>query len=493
MFPNQAAPQHEESTSDNLSKDNEQPDIVDADQEMPDADAESEDGDQNSDDSSSIDDGYIDRRDNKTIEAIDDSAFKNLLLHHLDPEGKLNVSICQIEERDGGTWHHVAILSAEGHGRFVIKVPFTGTAEWWQEGDAYNLRSEAQTMNYIRRNTSVPVPEVIAYDDSLNNPISAPYILMRAVEGRLATHAWYGRTPNGQLDKPNADNPSPATNQQRKRFLKSLAYTMAELRHLEFDKIGMLNFDGNADVPEVGPWFEDMQDSQQLKEIPAYKSSKEFYQSKIDYVKEKFELALELDDHGYGILELLSIVFEKSPFSSSKKTISDTHETFVLAHNDLDLQNIYVDDDFNIVGIIDWDLTVTAPRCVGYSSLPVFLREDWEPEYGLETARHMPWSLVDYRKIYAEYVMQATASPNGLGDGKYTAKSHMYYAAYSVGTYSKAVEYFAPRICNELAHLRALNVHTFLENFGNEDWAGADRARIMLKKGLAMLFSVESE
>ncbi|KAF2662522.1 hypothetical protein K491DRAFT_673040 [Lophiostoma macrostomum CBS 122681] len=464
------------------------------DQEMTDADSESEDHDQNTGElqtKSSTDDDYVDRRDFDTIKAIQDSAFEKLLLQHIDPEGKLDVNKCQVEEHDGGSYHYVVFLSVEGHGRFVVKVPFSGTATWWQEGDAYNLRSEAQTMNFIRRNTSVPIPEVIAFDDSLDNAIAAPYILMRAIEGRVATHAWYGRTPNGQLDKSNADNPSLATVQQRKRFLKNLAYTMAELRHLRFDKIGMLNFDGNAGVPEVGPWFEDMQDGQQLKEVPAYESSKDFFQSKIDYVKDKCDG--QIDDLAYGIMEVLKLAFGSSPISSSKEKASDIQESFVLTHNDLDLQNIYVDDNFNIVGIIDWDLTVTAPRCVGFSSFPVFLREDWDPDYDLETAKHMPWSLAEYRMLYTGYMKQATSGPDGLGDGKYTSRSHMYYAAYSVGMYSAATQYFVERICKELPLLRSLDHDTFLENFGGESWTGSDRARTVLKRGLEMLFSAESE
>ena len=38
---------------------------------------------------------------------------------------------------------------------------------------------------------------------------------------------------------------------------------------------------------------------------------------------------------------------------------------FVLSPPDFDSQNILVDDQGNVTGIIDWDLVQTLPSCVG--------------------------------------------------------------------------------------------------------------------------------
>jgi len=67
-----------------------------------------------------------------------------------------------IEKRYEGSFNYCAILNAGTCGRWVIKVPFTGAAKTWTDGDAHRLRSEAQTMIYIRHNApKVPIPEVL--------------------------------------------------------------------------------------------------------------------------------------------------------------------------------------------------------------------------------------------------------------------------------------------------------------------------------------------
>jgi hypothetical protein len=102
-------------------------------------------------------------------------------------------------------------------------------------------------------------------------------------------------------------------------------------------------------------------------------------------------------------------------------------ETFTVHHRDLDLQNILVDEDGNITGIIDWDKAFVAPRYLGAAAAPFFLQKDWLPEYlnNLETAPHMGWKTHHYREIYAAALVEA-----GNPDAIYTTKSAIYRAAF---------------------------------------------------------------
>ena len=59
---------------------------------------------------------------------------------------------------------------------WVFKVPCIGYLPEWSEASERNLRSEANTMNFIRKHTRIPVPEVYAFDSRLDNVINAPYI-----------------------------------------------------------------------------------------------------------------------------------------------------------------------------------------------------------------------------------------------------------------------------------------------------------------------------
>ena len=102
-----------------------------------------------------------------------------------------------------GASNHCVILSFEGHGNFVIKVPFTGIAGVWEPEDAHNFRREAQTMEYIRRKTRIPIPDILAFDDTLENALSAPYVLMRGVRGLPAAVVWVTamRTADGSPNR----------------------------------------------------------------------------------------------------------------------------------------------------------------------------------------------------------------------------------------------------------------------------------------------------
>ncbi|ORY14217.1 kinase-like domain-containing protein, partial [Clohesyomyces aquaticus] len=362
------------------------------------------------------------RGDFESIESIPDAAFQALLLQNIDPGNILNPDDCSVTKRTQGSYHYCAVLNIKNLGSYVIKVPAIGTPALWCEGDAHNLRGEARTMEYIRRQTSIPVPEVLCWDDTLSNPIGAPYIIMRVVEGKPAYKLWLdGRRPHHST----ADMPSPELAKKRREFLRELANTIAELQHLRFDKIGMLDFDDIDGTPKIGHyWIDDGHGQMKLR--PAYSSSEEYFQAKL--VAHIVDEDDDSSDLVWGRRNFMKYFYDSHPFSRSS---SDAKETFVLAHNDLDLQNILVDDSGKITGIIDWDLTVTVPRCIGYASLPLFLQEDWNENYDMESACHMPWSLDYYRSLYAEYMADATrnSSTGAFGDGKYTRKSHIYQAA----------------------------------------------------------------
>ncbi|KAG9187963.1 hypothetical protein G6011_01886 [Alternaria panax] len=147
------------------------------------------------------------------------------------------------------------VLTATNAGAYVVKVPGVGTALRWQKHDGYMLRSEFGTIKFIRERTKCPVPEVIAYSDTLDKDLDVSYILMKACTGVSGVGVWFGANADGTWDPEEADFPSAALAAKRLRMLRSLAQTMAELRNLEFDKIGALK-SNNADkngMPTVGP------------------------------------------------------------------------------------------------------------------------------------------------------------------------------------------------------------------------------------------------
>ncbi|KAI4604882.1 hypothetical protein J4E83_010930 [Alternaria metachromatica] len=382
----------------------------------------------------------LDRADWEPLRALDHSNFQKTLWQHLNN----SVEYCADDyifcgEHEGG-YNFVRIYrvtNSPNDGEYVVKIPCVGTAARWQKQDAYMMRSEFGTIKFIGERTKCPVPEVVAYDDKLDNTLGAPYILMKACTGRSASEVWHDAHPIlNNWDEDTVDFPSAELASKRSRMLRSLAQAMAELRHLEFDEIGALCFD-NVDAnekPTVGSLWEcnidpeliaeDMATEKALTEKPVYDSSLELYTNGL---LEAWPCEGRKGRPGviHGILDAM---FRSDAFAKSVKP-GESEETFVLRHDDLNLQNVFCDPDTGeVTGIIDWERASTAPRCLGYSSLPKFLTLDWMPGYEVLDAPHSPLSLQMYREIYADAMIKATGVD---GDGKYTSKSAMYQAAHA--------------------------------------------------------------
>jgi hypothetical protein len=101
------------------------------------------------------------------------------------------------------------------------------------------LTQEAESMKYIWRNTTIPVPRIYAYSATLNNDVDCPYIIMSRLPGKSAANIWL--LEPYEYDAPSQMTGTPSLDAERKRlnFLRSLATQMTKLKELRFDPIGM--------------------------------------------------------------------------------------------------------------------------------------------------------------------------------------------------------------------------------------------------------------
>ena len=112
---------------------------------------------------------------------------------------------------------------------------------------------------------------------------------MKACRGIKAGDIWFDRMYNGDDDVEQAKFPSTERLAKREDFFQSLARAMAELRTLEFDKIGTLDFDfvdsdGN---PSIGPCWHwridpdtvtgDLDTDKVLRQQPVCESSQDLF------------------------------------------------------------------------------------------------------------------------------------------------------------------------------------------------------------------------
>ncbi|KAI5464364.1 kinase-like domain-containing protein [Mariannaea sp. PMI_226] len=187
--------------------------------------------------------------------------------------------------------------------------------------------AEAETMRFIRANTSIPVPEVQnAYRDDESGEVT---IIMDFVEGQTLKDAW--------------DEYSEA---EQESVISQLRGYMAQLRDFKGDFIGSI--DGTAC------------NDQYFSEIPEgygpYKNEQDFNNGIVR--------AMKMDNEN-GFSEWRCTVW---------LSVMKDHE-IVLTHGDFDPRNIIVQGS-KVAAILDWEMAGYYPSYWEYGK--ALLRPEWE-------------------------------------------------------------------------------------------------------------------
>ncbi len=334
-----------------------------------------------------------------------------------------NEGTCKLVSRQHGVYNSVYTIQFEDGDKACIRVPACGWSQRWQHEDVQLLRSTALAMRMLENKTSVPLPRVLAYDCSFENEILAPFILMTCIDGTGARQVW------------NADEGLVPKEARRQNILKGIAQAMSGLRHLKYSKSGSFWFDEEnlQAEPVIG-------ESLHLR-VEGYVINRRFeaagpYSSTRDKVNADLHRLLKderfpedcQNSSTKGVLELYRLV--AAAFLDATE-VPDSAEEFVLMHEDFDIQNMVVDDSGNLTGILDWDGLSSQPRQVGWSMVPYWIQGDWAPGYrwppaiGADFASVRPEEFERYRQDYARYMWEACG---GVGDCRFTSKSHIYRA-----------------------------------------------------------------
>ncbi|KAF8434020.1 hypothetical protein BGX38DRAFT_179909 [Terfezia claveryi] len=272
---------------------------------------------------------------------------------------------------------------------WIFKIPCIGYLPEWSDLSARKLRSEANTMTFIRKHTAIPVPEVYAFDSRLDGD-----------------EQW----SEEQLEE------------RRVGWLKAIAGFLFELGKFGFDQCGMLDFkdNGNLNGPiGISPLS-----------VCDLGAEKQLQECSVGLVPPKFaEMGPFLDTKSYlfglldlqpssslnmGLQRIIRQLINWIPESIANAQLRSDGHRFVLCHPDFGLQNIMIsnDADCRILSIIDWDGVATSPLCLGNERYPRWLTRDWDPlmyQYDPETPENIqlensPEDLQRYREIYATHM-----------------------------------------------------------------------------------------
>lgn len=201
----------------------------------------------------------------------------------------------------------------------------------------------------------MPAPRVHDFElESAANPVGVSFILMDKLPGRSLS--WCD-----------------ATRHHKEKVLSQLADIFVELHRHPFSLIGCLDGFEETRVGPVGlECFTDIEGSK-LRTTGPFESLPSYYRSFI-----RITLDLIVSDEKYlqraadayliqrFLLDLIPHILPKPK----------ENEKFYLKHVDDKAVHIFIDEDYNITGIIDWEMACTAPASIAFGSPRMILPID---------------------------------------------------------------------------------------------------------------------
>jgi Phosphotransferase enzyme family len=308
-----------------------------------------------------------------------------------------------------GGFHILYLITFTDGVKWLLKVPATGHSDHFDAGAARSLTSEALTMRFLKRETTIPIPEVYHFDASLDNELHVPFILIEYIDGVSCQDMWF----NDRISKELLE-------QHRLRALEDVAKSMLQLGRFAYGRGGQPMFDSEGNLQETVAPIRVLDNAARLKRAETEDANSEaihyIFRETGPYDDPSSYLFAPLDreppseededEFGTGMDKLLRFFLE----CVLENARPEATAKFVLAHPDFDSQNFIFSDDGKIRGIIDWDGVVSKPRCLGNEVYPGWLTRDWDPAmYGYfmpdcPNPENSPAELEHYRKAFRDIV-----------------------------------------------------------------------------------------
>lgn len=270
---------------------------------------------------------------------------------------------CKVSAHASGAFNKLYLVEGpKGQSLMRISLPVDPT---------HKILGEVTTLRWIRSMTNVPVPEVIAFDDSRDNEIGFEWILMELMPGTSAYNKWRNMTMAGKISLVEQ-----VADFQNQLFRCSL--------DAQFRGVGTLSpIDKDSD-PTGTPkparivsrfFFWGRHINYDLARGP-FRSSHDWLSAYLEVIRKEHSEALveaEDDDDREDAEDYLRVVGRLTTLLPKIfPSLQNPDERTVLWHDDLSLQNILVDDSGKITALIDWECVSTNPLWVA-ADMPKFL------------------------------------------------------------------------------------------------------------------------
>jgi hypothetical protein len=251
----------------------------------------------------------------------------------------------------------------DGGEDWLIRFPLPGKSMFLDE----KVRREAVLMKYLAQNTQIPVPRVISYGASDDNPTGlGPFILMTWVEGRKMSEVLRKHSADTKEDVLDPDI-DPQTLQI---LYEQMAEIMVELWNLDFTCIGSLGYDeaGGTWSIDGRPLTLEMNELIRTCGLPNDCIPNRTYRSSTDYIFSLLELqSTHLERQRNSVYDSVDCR-EKYACRHLIKAVAlnfvsrtDNYGPFKLFSDDLCPGNVLVDEHYKVTGVIDWEFCYAAP------------------------------------------------------------------------------------------------------------------------------------
>ncbi|KAI0829584.1 kinase-like protein [Hypoxylon sp. FL0890] len=231
--------------------------------------------------------------------------------------------------------------------------------------------SEVATLEWIRENTRLPVPKVKCYDSSRNSPVGFEWILMDRIDGLPLSQCWQA-----------------VTRDAKERIVKQIAEYATTAFKRQFEGIGNI-YPPKSHTPVSRPLVGEMWTKCRLRLVIAELGSK-----MQDATSEGHcQTATKMFNLANRLLELGGRFFPTPEFDPNRELAhedkestdevedqgfidkrKEPHEPTVLWHDAISLDNILVDENGMLCGVIDWACVSCLPLYEA-CQFPAFLQQ----------------------------------------------------------------------------------------------------------------------
>ncbi|KAK2765420.1 hypothetical protein FQN54_008268 [Arachnomyces sp. PD_36] len=233
-----------------------------------------------------------------------------------------------------GLRHMVRILKFEDDSRWVARLRIPLNKE---DSDEAVMRSEVDCLRLVKERTTVPVPAVFAFIPRQDSNIGANVMLMECLMGNVGVDLNFDFIPT----------------EYKSSFYEEMARIQTEISSITFPKIGSIIRleDGSYDVgpiPGIGGPFE---------------TATEYFKAlapTLEFPTSESTIAATCGDLATRVSTSVAEFPRKISEMASQFCLQD-NGPFVLCRPQFGHTDIVVNDSYKILGVIDWEDTISAP------------------------------------------------------------------------------------------------------------------------------------